>query len=250
MAGRIIGLVGPIASGKTAAAKALIGAGFERFSLSGFVQRAAGTLPTDEHGVRQGIDLINVQGRARRYLPLTSEEYGRMRRVEDYTAAGLSFRREYNPAYFAKAVTQQIRRRWEDGRLSRDADIVIEGIRTPEEIMYLQEALGMYAIGVTTGTRDDMTAGQAERWERVLRREREEHRQGEPETPEQFVEIDNYELGEGFHIWDALQLCAQEGSLIVNAGKPVQYTRREVLAIARGLSNIEGQTRSAERAAY
>lgn len=236
MAGRIIGLVGPIASGKSAAADALIhDRGFAFFSLSNLVREVSGR--------RQGMTYADI-------LPERLREEEARRRQEqvstlltgiprtDLQSVSSGLRTQHGQAILAETMVKIIQQKWENGTLDRNADIVIEGIRGDRELEYLMEHLHVQPIGVT--------ASQEERWIRVSKKRK---REGDPHARREFVRQDNFELGpDGNNITRALEICAREGIVIDNTGKGEEYTKDAVLRIVDGLTTAEGQVHAKERA--
>lgn len=212
----IIGLVGPIAGGKSQAAEALRGSKFFPFSLSTIVRQYSGRL----HGARYA-DLLN---------PVNYNSIDR----DELQHASKLLRANHGDDILARLVTKVIQHQQENGVLPPNANIVIEGIRGESELKYLIQNLGLLPIGVT--------ATQEARWERVQKRARETHRAGEPQTKDEFLRQDNYEFSEqGNNITGALELCKTYGILIDNTGESPEFTREMILDIAGNKKNAEGQ---------
>jgi dephospho-CoA kinase len=110
----IIGVTGPIASGKGIIASRLESIGYSRVSLSDEVRKEARRLGLpDQREVLQNV--------------------------------GDSLRSEFGNNVLAQRVAQTI----EEMRVKDPAQkVVVDGLRNPGEITYLQEHFGMYTIGV------------------------------------------------------------------------------------------------------
>lgn len=114
MPGKVIAVVGPIASGKGALIDLLKKKGYQPLSLSDVVREKA-----HEWG-----------------LPLTRES------LQD---VGDKLRRSFGPSILAELATQEIKKH--PGK-----KFVIDSVRNPAEAAYLKKAFGAFVIGITASS--------------------------------------------------------------------------------------------------
>lgn len=133
----VVGVVGPIASGKSLVAKCLVDAGFEAFSLSDRIR-----------------DSLRFEG-----IEITRPS------LQD---RGDYLRSEFGEDILARETAELIRQ-------GDSSCIVIESIRHPEEIVYLKESLGVLIVGVNAAPKRRFEfvqqrgrTGDSQTWEEFL----------------------------------------------------------------------------------
>jgi len=146
----IIVVVGPIAAGKGTAAELLIQQGYVPFNYG---------------------DVIYEERTA---LGLKEE-----RKISNAVGAGL--RLKFGNDIIARRITDSIERFLDEGQGGKK--VLIDGLRHPEEVLWVKERLGARVIGIT--------ASLEVRFERMLKR----NRTVDPKSLEGFVEVDHEDRG-------------------------------------------------------
>lgn len=205
MAGLIIGIVGPIASGKGEITKAFENRGFIVYSLSNILRQEA---------LKRGY--VNPSART------------------TLMTLGKDLRKEHGDGVLVEMVMKMIQEDRENGAIPIDANIVIDSIRSPEEVRMLHES-GAYTIG--------LIADQRTRWDRCGNR----GRLGDPETFEDFAIIDDQELARQ-GVSRSLTLCnSLIDTTLIELDVSKRFLPEVVELLVRSIYSSEGISLSKEQ---
>lgn len=185
----VIGLVGPIASGKGEVVKILVAKGYRPYSLSDRIR---------EEITQRGLEVNRTN------LNFVSN----------------NLRQNFGADILAKRTSELIEK-------GEDELAVIDAIRNPFEIKYLQNKFGAKIIGVV--------ADQKRRFELFLKRGT---NIAGIETWEQFKELDNRELAqEGIHK-QQVKACLNLADIVIENNGTVEDLRANVEDFIRSLDKI------------